>query len=117
MTTRIDEKVKELNDIAEQFSDEVIERIEEQGRKVAANMLLELGDKALVSASGVVYAIARAHLLALVWAKREGLIELSDSVLATEDELAERRDLREKRKASGVSAALGGPGDVAGQYL
>lgn len=97
-----EEKLERLRKATELVSDQTYDDIAHQSKIVAANLFVGVGDKALLTASGFVYAVESVHEAALAWLLSEGYVTLTEKATATEDELAKRR----AKKAAQADAPL-----------
>lgn len=109
-TTRRQERLDALQEATDSISIQTWEDIEDQAKLVAGNMLLMLGDKAVLTATGFVYAAIQMHTAALAWAVSQGYATFTEKALASEEERAERKDSRVDRAAVAASPDVRGAG-------
>jgi hypothetical protein len=93
-------KLEALQAATEAISVQAYEDLEDQAKLVAANMLLLIGDKAVITATGFVYCSIQLHTAALAWALVQGYITLTDKAQASDEEMALRKTQRDSQDIS-----------------
>lgn len=84
-----------MKDAGDRIATQAKEDLADQGKKVAANMLLMYGGKACTDAGGFVFSVQSAHEAALLWLLSEGYVTLTDKATASEDEVQAKRNRRQ----------------------
>lgn len=107
MTQR--DRKKALGDVMDTLSELFMDDVDDQGKKMAANMLIMYGGKTAVTSEGIVIASVGAASGILLWAATEGYITFTDKALASEEEIAKREEDKPPTKAQVADAGIRGP--------
>lgn len=111
--TVLSERLERLQGVSDSIAPQVLENLDEQSKKAAANMLLLYGSKSCLDAGGFILCIKNAHEAALLFLLDEGDIELTDKGRASAEERqakANRRNLALTKEPSMGEKVANGDG-------